>query len=160
MMLGSIVSKIKDKLAAPLRFTRRNRLYLISFVILVLSAILVGLDNPTGIVMGWLAVIILLVAIARRWRKPWYFLILLFGSFLGAIFLSFLDRVVALSIAKWIGGVNADKSAAWHVFDMVISNIILLCAPMGILFGFMGFLITGVFRLFGLIRHSRAADGT
>lgn len=154
------MSKIRDKLTALLRITRKNRLYLITFVILVLSAIVVGLDNPTGIILGWLAVTILILAMARKWRKPWYFLILLVTAFSGAIFLSFLDRVVALSIAKWIGGVNADKSTAWHVFDMVISNIILLCTPMGMLFGALGFIVMGALRLFTLIRHSRAADGT
>ena len=153
------MSKIRDKLTALLRIPRRNRLYLLSFVILVLSAILVGLDNPTGIVLGWLAVIILLVAIARRWRKPWYFLILLFGSFLGAIFLSFLDRVVALPLAEWIGGVNATDSVAWRIFHGIVSNIILLAVPMGMILGAVGFLITGAFRLFTLIRRSRAADG-
>lgn len=154
------MSKIKDKLSSLLRLPRRNRPYLISFVILVLSAILIGLDNPTGIILGWLAVIVLLVAMVRKWRKPWYFLILLLGSFLGAIFLSFLYMVVALPLAEWIGGANATESTAWHVFHMIISNIILLTVPMGMFFGAMGFIISGVLRLFILVRRSRTAGNT
>ena len=102
---------------------------------------MIGLDNPTGIVLGWLAVTVLLVAMVRKWRKPRYFLILLFASFLGAIFLSFLYRVVALPLAEWIGGVNATDSAAWRIFHAVISNIILLAVPIGMIFGVIGFLI-------------------
>lgn len=152
--------KIKDKISGVLRFPRRNRLYMISFVILVLSAILVGLDNPTGIIIGWLAVTVLLVAMVRKWRKPWYFLILLLAAFVGAIFLSFLYMVVALPLAEWIGGINATDSTAWRVFHVIISNIILLAVPISMLFGVMGFIIMCVFRLFTLVRRSRITDGT
>ena len=156
----SFVFKIRDKISSLPRLLRRNRPYVVSFVILVLSAVLIGLDNPTGIILGWLAVTVLLVAMARKWRKPWYFLILLFSSFVGAIFLSFLYMVVAKPLAEWIGGINAMDSAAWRVFHVIISNLILLVVPIGMLFGAVGFIIMGIFRLFTLIRRSRAADGT
>jgi hypothetical protein len=154
------VSKIKDKLSALLRLPRRNRLYLISFVILLLSAILVGLDNPSGIIVGWLAVTVLMVAMVRKWRKPWYFLILLLASFLGAIFLSFLYMVVALPLAQWIGGINATDSTPWRIFHVIISNLILLAVPIGMIFGVMGFIILGIFRLFTLMRRSHATGNT
>jgi MFS family permease len=160
MMSWSSVFKIRDKLSTLLRLPRRNRLYLVSFVILVLSAILVGLDNPTGIIIGWLAVTVLLIAMVRKWRKPWYFLILLLASFAGAIFLSFLYMVVALPLAQWIGGINATDSDAWRVFHMIISNLILLAVPIGMLFGAMGFIIMCVFRLFTLVRRHRVTDST
>jgi hypothetical protein len=153
------VFKIKKKISSLPRLLRRNRPYVVSFVILVLSAVLIGLDNPTGIVMGWLAVTVLLVALARKWRKPWYFLILLFGSFISAIFLSFLYMVVAKPVAEWIGGINATDSTAWRVFHVIISNIILLAVPISMLFGAVGFVIMCVYRLFILIRRSRTADG-
>ena len=133
---------------------------MISFGILVISAILVGLDNPTGIIIGWLAVTVLLVAMVRKWRKPWYFLILLLASFVGAIFLSFLYMVVALPLAEWIGGIDATDSTAWRVFHVIISNVILLAVPIGMLFGAMGFIIMCVFRLFTLMRRSRITDST
>ena len=156
----SFVFKIRDKISSLPRLLRRNRPYVVSFVILVLSAVLIGLDNPTGIILGWLAVTVLLVAMARKWRKPWYFLILLFSSFVGAIFLSFLYMVVAKPLAEWIGGINAMDSAAWRVFHVIISNLILLVVPIGMLFGAVGFILVGIYRLFTLIRRSRAADGT
>ena len=154
------MSKIKDKLSTLLRLPRKNRLYLISFVILLLSAILVGLDNPSGIIVGWLAVTVLMVAMVRKWRKPWYFIILFFASLFGAIFLSFLYMVVALPLTQWIGGINATDSTAWRVFHVIISNLILLAVPIGMIFGVMGFLIMGILRLFTLIRRSRATGIT
>jgi hypothetical protein len=153
------LTKIKNRVLAVLRLPR-NRPYLISCLILVFSAILIGLDNPTGIIVGWLAVIVLLVALARRWWTPWYFLILVVGSFLGAIILSFLYMDVALPIARWIGGADVTNSNAWRVFHMVISNLILLFVPMGLLFGAAGFVLLGIIRLFSLIRRRHAADGT
>jgi hypothetical protein len=153
------MSGFKDRFKALLRLPR-NRPYLISFVIIVLAAILIGLDNPTGIILGWVAVTVALVALARKWRKPWYFLILAAVSFCGAIFLSFLYMMVAMPLAEWIGGVNATDSAAWHVFHVIISNIILLAVPMGMLWGAVGFIVVGIYRLFSLIRRSRAASST
>jgi len=158
--LLSIVFKIKDKFSGLLRFPRRNRLYMVSFIILVLSAVLVGLDNPTGIILGWLAVTVLLVAMVRKWRKPWYFLILLVGSFTGAIILSGFYQEVCKPLAELIGGINATDSIAWRIFHVIVSNVILLAVPIGMLFGVMGFIILGAFRLFTLIRRSRIPDGT
>src|SRR3972149_7981713 len=134
------LTNIKDRFFALLRVPR-NRPYLISCLILVFSAILIGLDNPTGIIVGWLAVIVLLTALARRWWTPWYFAILVVGSFLGAILLSLIYMEVALPLAKWIGGPNAADSNAWRGVHMVISNLILLVVPMCLLFGTAGFIL-------------------
>lgn len=153
------LSKIKNRILTLLRLPR-NRPYLISCLILVFSAILIGLDNPTGIIVGWLAVIVVLVAMARRWWTPWYFLILMVGSFLGAIFLSFLYMVVALPLAEWISGPDVANSNAWRIFHMAISNIILLFVPMGLFFGAVGFIICGIHRLFRLIRRKLSGDGS
>lgn len=157
-MTEKTLTKIKNRVLAVLRLPK-NRPYLISCLILILSAILIGLDNPTGIIVGWLAVIVWIVALARRWWTPWYFLILVVGSFLGAIIISFIYMDVALPIARWIGGANADNSTAWHVFHMIVSNLILLVVPMTLLFGVTGFVVLGIFRLFGLIRR-KLADNT
>jgi hypothetical protein len=81
------MSAIKEKLLALLRILRKKRIYVTTFVLLLLSSIIVGLDNPTGIILGWLAITVLAVALARRWRKPWYFLVLLAVSIIGAIIL-------------------------------------------------------------------------
>jgi len=150
---------IKDRLSRLLRFIRK-RPYLVSCVILVISAILIGLDNPTGIITGWLAVIVLLVSMATRWWTPWYFLILMAGSFLGAIFLSFLYMVVALPLGEWISGPAVTNTNAWRVFHMVISNLILLFVPMGLFFGAVGFVLVCLLRLFKLIRRKRGTNDT
>ena len=148
---------IKDRISRLLRFIQK-RPYLVSCVILVLSAILIGLDNPTGIITGWLAVIVLLVALARAWWTPWFFVILMAGSFLGAIFLSFLYMVVALPLAEWISGPDVTNSNAWRIFHMVISNLILLFVPMGLAFGAVGFVFLCLLRLFRSIRRKRDTD--
>jgi uncharacterized membrane protein len=159
VMPEKTLSKIKNRILTVLRLPR-NRPYLISCLILVFSAILIGLDNPTGIIVGWLAVIVVLVAMARRWWTPWYFLILLVGSFLGAILLSFIYMVVALPLAEWISGPNVESTNAWRIFHMVISNLILLFVPMGMFFGAVGFIICGAYRLLRLIRRKLSDRGT
>jgi hypothetical protein len=159
IMPENTFSKIKNRILTLLRLPR-NRPYLISCLILVFSAILIGLDNPTGIIVGWLAVIVVLVAMARRWWNPWYFLILLVGSFLGAILLSCLYMVIALPLAGWISGPNVENTNAWRIFHMVIANLILLFVPMGIFFGVVGSITYGVYRLFRLIRRKLSGNST
>jgi hypothetical protein len=107
-----------------------------------------------------LAVIVLLVALARAWWTPWFFVILMVGSFLGAIFLSFLYMVVALPLAEWISGPGVTDTNAWRIFHMVISNLILLFVPMGLLFGAVGFVLVSLLRLFRAIRRKRDTDAT
>jgi hypothetical protein len=158
-MPENALSKIKNRILAVVRLPR-NRPYLISFLILIFSAILIGLDNPTGIIVGWLAVSVWIVGLAHKWWTPWYFLILVAGSVIGAIIISFFYMVVAMNLAEWIGGANATESTAWHVFHMVISNLILLVVPMGLLFGATGFIVLGSFRLFRLIRRKLASNNT
>jgi uncharacterized membrane protein len=158
-MTPNVVPGIKNRISNLLRFIRK-RPYLVSCVILVLSAILIGLDNPTGIIVGWLAVIVLLVSMSTRWRTPWYFLILMASSFLGAIFLSFLYMIIALPLAEWISGPGVTDTNAWRVFHMVISNLILLFVPMGLFFGAVGFVVLGLFRLFRAIRPKRNRNST
>jgi hypothetical protein len=158
-MAVNSLSTIKNRILAVLRLPR-NRPYLISFLILIFSAILLGLDNPTGIIVGWLAVSVWIVGLAHKWWTPWYFLILVVGSVVGAIILSFFYMVVATPLAEWIGGANATESPVWHVFHMVISNLILLVVPMSLLFGVTGFIVLGVFRLFRFIRRKLASNNT
>ena len=158
-MPANFMPGLKNRISILWRFIQK-RPYLVSCVFLVISAILIGLDNPTGIITGWLAVIVLLVALARRWWTPWYFVILMVGSFLGAIFLSFLYMVVALPLAEWISGPGVTDTNAWRVFHMVISNLILLFVPMGLMFGAVGFVFLCALRLFRSIRRKRDTDGT
>jgi hypothetical protein len=153
------VTGIKNRLLSLLRLPRRKRIYLISFLVLLLAAIFVGLDNPTGIILGWLSMTVLLVALVRRWRKPGYFFILFLVSFLGAILLSGIYMEVARPLAQWIGGVNVADSTGWRVFHVIVSNIILLCAPVGVFFGLLGFIVMSIWSLYEWHRR-RTAGGT
>ncbi len=154
------MTKIREKLSPVLAFLQRNRWYLVWLIALILCIVFVGLDNPTGIVLGWAAVTILFLVLFRKWRRPRYFLFLLLGTFLGAIFLSLVHEEVALRLAQWIGGPDATDSYAWRVFHGVISNIMLLGALPGILFGFFGFVIFGTVNIVHLLKRRHATDGT
>ena len=125
---------------------------------LVICVVFIGLANETGIILGWLAAATLLLSIAHRWRKTWYFLILLFASFLGAIFLSFLYVEIAQPLAELVGGVDAVQSAGWRVFHVIISNIILLFAPTGIVIGFFGTIVLLVIRSVEFLKKERVPE--
>jgi len=151
--------KMTQKLSALRNSRLATRVLLALFVLLVICVVLVGLDNATGIILGWMASTFLIIAVARNWRKFWYFLILLFATFLGAIFLSFLYVEVARPLAEWIGGINATQSIGWRVFHVVVSNIILLFTPVGIVIGIVGTIWLIILRLVAL-RHRTRTDTT
>jgi|GEM_PF-3028469 len=154
------MSGLKERLLTLIRLPRRMRIYVVSFIVLMIAAIFVGLDNPTGIILGWIAVTILGVAMVRRWRRPGYFFILLVVSVFGAILLSGIYVEVAHPLAEWIGGVNVEESTGWRVFHVIISNIILLGTPVGIFIGFFGLIIVSVWRFYDWRKRRRTADST
>lgn len=151
------MQKIKQKLSVLKNSRLATRVLLALFAVLVICVIFVGLDNPTGIILGWLATIALMTQLTRKWRKIRYFILLIFASFIGAIFLSFLYVEVAHPIAEWFGGVNATQSTAWRIFHVIVSNIILLFTPMDILIGIVGIIWLGILRLVAL--RNRAHTG-
>ena len=130
-----------------------TRVLLGLFAALIVCVVFVGLDNATGIILGWLATAFLVAAIVRNWQKIWYFLVLLVVAVVGAIFLSFLYVEVALPVAGWIWGADAPQSVPWRIFHVIISNIILLFTPVGIIIGLVGSIWLGVSRLAGQRRH-------
>lgn len=135
-----------------------TRILLALFTVLVVGIVLIGLDNATGIVLGWLATVALIMSMARKWRKIRYFIILLFATFLGAIFLSFLYVEVALPLAGWLGGANATQSTAWRIYHVLVSNIILLFTPMGMLIGIVGIIWLGILRLAALRKRGHTEN--
>lgn len=149
---------IIQRLSALKNSRLATRVLLALFAALAICVIFVGLDNPTGIILGWLATAILLAELTRRWRKIRYFLILLFASFIGAIILSFLYVEVAFPLAGWLGGVNASQSTAWRIFHVIISNIILLLTPVGIFIGIVGTIWLIILRLVSLRKRSRTGS--
>jgi len=132
---------------------------LILFVVLVVCIVFVGLDNATGIIIGWMATTSLITVVAHKWRKIWHFLILLAASIAGAIFLAFIYVEVALPLAEWIWGISASESTPWRIFHVIVSNIILLFTPVGIVIGLGGTIWLGISRLVAL-RHRARPDTT
>jgi hypothetical protein len=148
-----------QKFSALKNSLRPTRTLLILFAVLVICVVFVGLDNATGIILGWLATASLMTAIVRKWRKIWYFIILILVAFIGAIILSFFYVEVALPIAEWFGGINASQSTAWRVFHVIVSDVILLFTPVGIFIGIVGTVWLCILRLVAL-RHNHRADST
>lgn len=144
------MQKITQRLSALKNSRLTTRILLALFAALVICVIFVGLDNPTGIILGWLATATLLAELTRRWRKIRYFIILLFASFIGAIVLSSLYMEVALPFAEWIWGINAAQSTPWRIFHVIVTDVILLFTPVGIFVGIMGTIWLGILRLAAL----------
>ncbi len=157
--VGTHCLKIMQKFSALKNSRRITRALLILFAVLVICIVFVGLDNATGIIIGWMATACLITVVARKWRKIRYFLILLAASFVGAIFLAFIYVEVALPLAEWLGGINASQSMAWRVFHVIVSDIILLFTPVGIVIGTVGTIWLGILRLVTL-RHRARTDTT
>ena len=128
---------------------------LLIFGVLVIAIIFIGLDNIPGLVLGYLATTVLIVALTHAWRKIRNFIILFFVSLVGIFFLSFLYMEVIYRLAYVIGGVNALQSTFMSVIHMIISNIILFAGPVGMLVGIVGSLILFVRRI-----RDRALRGT
>ncbi|OGO00708.1 MAG: hypothetical protein A2Y90_03095 [Chloroflexi bacterium RBG_13_52_12] len=142
-----IMPEMKEKRRLISRIPVLTRLLLSLFLLLVISVIFFGLDNELGIVLGWGATVTLLVELTRRWRKIWYFLLLVVGTFSGTIFLSFLHEEIVYPLVRWLGGDAALQSRALGVFHEAVSLIILFFGPMGILVGIMGAAILLVAQL-------------
>jgi len=144
------VHKLIKKFSDLKNSRRTTRVLLALFLALIICIVFVGLDNPTGIILGWVAVTLLLTALVRGWRKIRNFLILLFVSFVGAIVLSFLYMEVALPLTGWFGGTDATQSVPWRIFHVIISDVILLFTPTGIFVGIVGSVWLGISRLSNL----------
>ena len=136
-----------------------TRLLLALFLVLLICVVFVGLNNPTGIILGWLAITALLTSMVRHWRKIRYFVILLFATVLGAIFLSAVYVEVAYPLAQWFGGADVVETLSWRIFHVVISNVILLFTPVGVFLGIVGTVWLAVLRLVAL-RRNRTPEGT
>ena len=106
-----------------------------------------GMDNETGIILGWLAAAVLLAELTRRWQRPLYFFILAIASFGGAVFLSFLHEEVVYPLVSWLGGAGAVDSLPMKIFHETISFIILFFRPTGIIIGILGTAVLLVVRL-------------
>jgi len=117
---------------------RGTRVLLAIFGALVLAVLIAGPISILGIILSYLATLVLAFVITRPWRKIKWFLILFVVSFIGIFFLSFLHQVVVLPLAVAIGGIDALQSPVFKVFDVTFSILIAFVCPVGLLFGVAG----------------------
>jgi hypothetical protein len=143
---------MKRILSALKRIPMLTRILLAAFCVLAIIAIIIGIDNDRGILMGWLATTVLLIEITRRWRKEWHFLLLSVGVVVGAIFLSFLQEAVVNPLVEKIGGAGALQSQGLDIYHFINKDIILLFTPMGIIIGIIGAITIFFIRLIMLGR--------
>ena len=148
------MNKIKRALAALAGCWRKSRVSIIIVVLLAFGVIIAGLHD-VGIVMGILAAAVILVEMTRRWRRTRNFIIMFAASFLGMIFLSFLDIEVVKPLVYFIGGEGAVSRTVFDVINQVISLIILFFGLAGLLTGFFGTLITGTLNLVALVKRRK-----
>ena len=148
------MNRIKRALAALAGCWHKSRVSIIIVMLLALGVIIAGLHD-VGIVMGILAAAVILVEMTRRWRRTRNFIIMFFASFLGMIFLSFMDIEVVKPLVYFIGGEGAASRTVFEVFNQVISLIILFFGLAGLLTGFFGTIITGTINLVALVKRRK-----
>jgi len=153
------VYTMKEKFAALARFWQRTRFSLIIAGVLVIVIIFVGLHD-LGIVLGYVATIIVMLDLTRRWRKPLNFIILCVASFLALVLLAFLHEVVVIPLVTFIFGNGALSSPGLRIFSDTVSLIMLFICPMGFLIGFFGALVSGVFQLVTLLQSRKTEADT
>jgi accessory gene regulator protein AgrB len=140
------MQKMKEKLSALHRFWRKHRISFVLFLLLAVGVVFAGLHD-TGIVLGILAAMILIIEMSRRWRRIRNFLILFAASFLGIIFLAFLDEAVVKPMVRFLGGAAAVNGTGFEVFNQIISLIILFFGVAGLITGLLGAFVLVIVRL-------------
>ncbi len=151
--------KVKKIQSALVRFLHRHRIALVLVVLLVIGVVFAGLHD-VGVVLGILAAGVILVEIARGWRRIRNFILLFLGSFFGIIFLSFLDVGVVKPLVRLIGGEGAVSGAGFEVFNQIVSLIVLFFGTAGLITGFLGAVVLGIWRLVNLFNKRGTADNT
>jgi hypothetical protein len=140
------MGKIKRGVLALVRFWQRHRISTVLFIVLVIGVIIAGLHD-VGIVMGILAGMVIMIDLSHRWRRIRNFVFLFLTSFFGIIFLSFLDEGVVKPIVSFLAGSGAVNGTGFELFNQIISLAILFFGTAGLITGFFGVFILGVFRL-------------
>jgi len=118
---------------------KRKEVFILAgiFCALVISAIVVGVsDNPPGIVLCYLAGVVLAVAPTRNWRKTRRFLILAAASVIGfLVFVVLHNAFYALTILTEHIPALSRLMEAFHVVFFIVA--VLLC-PATFLVGAVG----------------------
>jgi hypothetical protein len=140
-----------EELAEPKRHRQITWALLAVAAALVVAVVIVGLNDVSGYILGWLATAIIFFTVTRTWRRIRWFLILLAASFLGIIFLSFLYMEVISRLAVMIGGDAALESLQMRVVQMIITYLIIFAGAMGMFVGVAGSLILLAGRIRGMV---------
>jgi hypothetical protein len=122
-----------------------NLVLLTVFIVLIIIASIIGIDSDRGVLVAWLAVIILLAGITRRWRKEWQYLLLIAGAIIGSIILSALHDVI-------VGSDSIPQNFWLNFFHALITDTILFFTPVAIIYGIIGSITLLIIRLVTLRR--------
>jgi hypothetical protein len=122
-----------------------NLVLLTVFIVLIIIASIIGIDSDRGVLVAWLAVIILLAGITRRWRKEWQYLLLIAGAIIGSIILSALHDVI-------VGSDSIPQNWWLNFFHALITDTILFFTPVAIIYGIIGSITLLIIRLVTLRR--------
>ena len=124
---------------------RRKEVFILAgiFCALVISAIVVGVsDNIPGIVLCYLATVVLAVAVTHTWRKTKSFLILLVASVIGFfVFVVLHNAFYALAI---LTNHIAALSHLMEVFHVVFFIIAVFLCPATFLVGAVGSIVCAI----------------
>jgi len=124
---------------------RRKKVFILAgiFCALVISAIVVGVsDNIPGIVLCYLATVVLAVAVTHTWRKTKSFLILLVASVIGFfVFVVLHNAFYALAI---LTNHIAALSHLMEVFHVVFFIIAVFLCPATFLVGAVGSIVCAI----------------
>jgi hypothetical protein len=139
---------MKEKLLTALKGLRpRTRWLLTVFGVLVIATIITGTDNVAGIILGYMATLVIMAEWTRRWRKIRHFVLLAVVSLAGVIFLSFIHEVVAYPLAFLLLGSGAEQSGGWEIFHVVVSALIAFVGGVGLFIGIAGAIGLAAWRL-------------
>lgn len=142
-----------QKFLAFIKVHERNRILLAVFGLLVIAIIFIGLDNETGIILGYIATTILLIDLTHLWKRIRNFIILFLAAFFGAIFLAFLHEEIVFPLADLLGGAKAVESTPMNIFNQAVSLLILFFTPTGIFIGITGTIILTAIRIAKRRKH-------
>jgi hypothetical protein len=151
--------KTREIITAVFRAWQRFHLAYALAGLLIVLVIFIG-THDLGMILAYVATAIIMVELTHRWRKIRYFFFLALGSFLSAIFLSFLHEVVVKPLVRMMLGEGALYSLGFRIFSDGVSLYVLLVGMMGIVLGVTGMAALAVSRLINLITKDTAARGT
>ncbi len=147
------------KLSTLLR-SRRVTVSLVALVfVLILVIVIIGLNNVTGLILGYITVTVFYLILTRKWRRIRSFVILFFVALLSIFLLSFLYVEVIYRLTVVFGGTEALQSTGFRAVHFMISNVILLGCPAGMFVGLVGASALGIIRL-SSVRKNKNASGT